>query len=66
MSAAAHFRRAPSTIRCWAHRYHARRLGVIGRTVWYDLRDLAVIDREIRHGRPVPETWEARAELLIS
>ncbi|MBO2464506.1 hypothetical protein [Actinomadura violacea] len=62
--AAEHFGRAEGTIRCWANRYHARRLGKIGRTVYYDLRDLAVIERQIRNGHPVPDTWQARADLI--
>ncbi|WP_242882606.1 hypothetical protein [Actinomadura litoris] len=62
--AAQHFGRATGTIRCWASRYHARRLGRVGREVVYDLRDLALIEREIRNGRPVPMTWQARADLI--
>lgn len=55
--------RAASTIRCWALRYNARQLRKIGKRVYYDFADLAVIEREIRHGHEVPSTPEARAEI---
>jgi hypothetical protein len=53
--------RAPSTVRCWAFRFNARKLGRQGRKVYYDFLDLAVIDRELSHGHPVPATPEERA-----
>jgi hypothetical protein len=55
--------RAPGTIRCWASRYGARKLGRDGRNVVYDYSDLSVIDRELRHGHPVPPTPEERAAI---
>jgi hypothetical protein len=55
--------KAPSTIHLWALRYDARRLGKQGRKVYFDFGDLAVIDREIRHGHPVPATWQERAAI---
>lgn len=53
--------RAPPTIHLWAIRYAARQLGKIDRKVYYDFNDLAVIEREIRHGHPVPATPGERA-----
>jgi hypothetical protein len=53
--------RAPSTVRCWAFRFNARKLGRHGRSVYYDFLDLAVIERELSHGHPVPATPEERA-----
>jgi hypothetical protein len=53
--------KAPSTVRCWAFRFNARRLKKVGRKVYYDLGDLSVIEREIRHEHPVPATPEERA-----
>jgi hypothetical protein len=61
-AAAERLGRAPGTIHCWGTRYRARKLRIRGR-VYYDYRDLAVIERELRHGHPVPETPEARAEI---
>lgn len=55
--------KAPSTIHLWALRYNARRVGKHGRRVYFDFADLAVIEREIRHGHDVPPTPEARAEI---
>lgn len=55
--------RAPSTIRCWALRYGARQLRKIGKRVYYDFADLAIIHRELKHGHPVPETPEERAAI---
>ena len=55
--------RAPSTIRCWALRYSARQLRKIGKRVYYDFADLAVIHRELKHGHPIPETPEERAAI---
>lgn len=57
--------RAPSTIRCWALRYGARQLRKIGKRVYYDFADLAVIHRELKHGHPVPETPEERAAIAV-
>ena len=55
--------RAPSTIHLWAIRYGAVKLGKLDGKVYYDFADLAVIEREIRHGHPVPPTPELRAEI---
>jgi hypothetical protein len=55
--------RATATMRKWAERYGARQLGKEGRVVWYDFNDLAVIEREIRHGHKIPPTWEERAAI---
>ncbi|HWB35088.1 MAG TPA: hypothetical protein VHA75_03595 [Rugosimonospora sp.] len=57
--------RAPSTIRCWALRYNARQLRKIGKRVYYDFADLAVIHRELQHGHPVPATPEDRVEIRL-
>lgn len=55
--------KAPSTVRYWVTHYNARRLGKVGRKMYYDLHDLAVIEREVRHEHPVPATWQERAEI---
>ena len=55
--------KAPSTIHLWALRYGARRLGKVGRKVYYDFADLALIKREIDHEHPVPATWQERAAM---
>lgn len=55
--------RQPSSIRCWATRYGARQLGKIGKAVYYDFMDLAVIERELAHGCKVPPTVEERAAI---
>lgn len=56
--------RSPGTIHCWGTRYNARKMRLRGsRTVYYDYRDLAVIERELRHGHPVPATPEERAAI---
>ena len=55
--------KAPPTIHLWALRYAARRLGKQGRKMYFDFADLAVIDREIRHGHAVPATWQARSAI---
>jgi hypothetical protein len=61
--AAARLRKRPGTIRCWATRYDARKLGTVkGRTV-YDYADLATIDACIHRGDPVPPTPEGRDEI---
>jgi hypothetical protein len=57
--------KAPSTIRCWALRYGAVQLKKIGRVVYYDFADLAVIYREVKHGHPVPATPQERAEIRL-
>lgn len=55
---------APSTIHGWALRYKVEKIRPRGyRTVYYDYRDLAVIERELRHGHPVPATPEERAAI---
>jgi hypothetical protein len=63
VEAAAEFEKAPSTIRCWALRYGAVQLKKVGKRVYYDLADLSVIDRELRHGHDVPATPEERAAI---
>lgn len=55
--------RSPTTIHVWALRYNVVQLGKIGRRVFYDFNDLAVIEREIGHGHPVPGTPEERAAI---
>lgn len=55
--------RAPSTIHLWAIRYGTPKLGKIGRRVYYDMRDLRVIERETSHEHPVPATPEDRAAI---
>jgi hypothetical protein len=62
--AAKRLERAPGTIHCWGNRYGARKLRVRGR-VYYDYRDLVVIERELRHGHPVPATPEEREEIRL-
>lgn len=57
--------KAPSTIHLWALRYGARRLGKQGRRVYFDFADLAVIDRELRHGHSVPATPEEREAIRL-
>ena len=52
---------ATSTIHGWALRYHVTRVGELDGKVYFDRRDLAVIERELRHGHPVPGTPEERA-----
>lgn len=61
--AAGRLDKAASTIHLWALRYGARKLGKQGRKVYYDLNDLRVIEREIRHGHQVPATPLDRAEI---
>lgn len=61
--AAGRLDKAASTIHLWAIRYGARKLGKEGRKMYYDLNDLRVIEREIRHGHQVPATPESRAEI---
>lgn len=62
-TAAPRLDRAPSTIHGWALRYAAKKLGELDGKVYYDFRDLAVIERELRHGHPVPATPEERAAI---
>jgi hypothetical protein len=55
---------APSTIHGWALRYNVEKLRHRdSRKTYYDYRDLAVIERELRHGHPIPKTPEGRAEI---
>lgn len=56
--------RPAATIRVWAHRYRVPRTRR-GRHVYYDLRDLQVIERELHHGHPVPPTPEERAAIRL-
>jgi hypothetical protein len=63
--AAARLNRNPVTIRTWVTRFHARRLGRVNRIMYYDLRDLKVIEREIWHGHPVPATWQERTDIRL-
>lgn len=62
-TAAARLDRTTATIRTWVTRFSARRLGTVGRVMYYDLNDLRVIEREIRHGHPIPPTPEDRARI---
>ena len=56
--------RSPATIHCWGTRYNARKVRIRGSArTFYDYRDLAVIEREVRHGHPVPATPEERAAI---
>lgn len=55
--------RSVGTVYSWVTRHGARRLKRINRRMYYDLNDLKVIEREIRHGHEVPPTPEARAEI---
>lgn len=55
--------RSVGTVYSWVTRHGARRLKRVDRKMYYDLNDLRVIEREIRHGHPVPPTPEARAEI---
>jgi hypothetical protein len=55
--------KAPSTVRCWAFRFNALKLGAQDGKVYYDYADLSVIERELRHGHPVPATPEERAAI---
>jgi hypothetical protein len=50
-------------VRCWAFRFNAARLGEHDGKVYYDYRDLAIIERELRHGHPVPATLEERSAI---
>lgn len=62
-AAAKRLDRAASTVRCWALRFNALKLGEMDGKVYYDYRDLAIIERELRHGHPVPATPEERAAI---
>lgn len=55
--------RATSTIHGWALRYRVTRVGELDGKVYFDYRDLAVIERELRHGHPVPATPADRAAI---
>ncbi len=48
------------TIRTWGSRYSARKLGSVGRRVFYDLADLLIIDLLIRRDIPIPPRPEER------
>jgi hypothetical protein len=61
--AAARLDRSVGTVYSWVTRFHAYRIGRVRRVMYYDLNDLMVIEREIRHGHPVPATPEARAAI---
>ena len=61
-NAASRFDRPYVTVRVWAHRYHAAKIGNIGRHARYDYGDLALIEWFIRTGRPVPNSPAARAQ----
>lgn len=58
--AAKKLRKKPATIRTWVTRFNARRLGRYERYMYYDLKDLRIIEREIEHGHTVPLTWQER------
>ncbi|MGW4663198.1 hypothetical protein [Streptosporangium sandarakinum] len=62
-AAAERLDRPYATLRVWAHRYHAYKLGKVGSIVYYDWPDLATIDRQLRLGEPVPPTPEERDEI---
>lgn len=55
--------RATSTIHGWALRYDVARVGELDGKVYFDYRDLAVIERELRHGHPVPATPADRSAI---
>lgn len=57
--------RKPGTVYSWATRYGVRKWSEAGRT-YLDWQDLAVIERCIRLGEPVPATAEKRDELRLS
>jgi transposase len=65
VEAAARLDRSVGTVYSWVTRFGARRLKRINRKMYYDLNDLRVIEREIRHGHPVPATPEQRAEVRL-
>jgi hypothetical protein len=64
--AAEDLERSPSAIRDWVTRYAARRIGKVGRRMYLDYRDLAVIDACMHRGKAVPATPEERDELRAS
>jgi hypothetical protein len=64
--AAARLDRSVGTVYSWVTRHGARRLKRVNRKMYYDLNDLRVIEREIRHGHPVPASPEDRAEIAVS
>lgn len=55
--------REVGTIYSWVTRYRARRVGLAAGRRLYDFDDLAVIEREIGHGHPVPATWQLRRDI---
>lgn len=61
LEAAGRLDRSAGTVYSWVTRFGARRLKRVNRKMYYDLNDLRVIEREIRHGHPVPATPEERA-----
>lgn len=61
--AAKGLKRAPSTLHVWAVRYNARKVGKRGRKTLYDYNDLVIIERELFHHHPVPNTWQERAAI---
>ncbi|WP_424533665.1 hypothetical protein ACOZ38_25350 [Sphaerisporangium viridialbum] len=62
-TAAARLGREVVTIRQWARRYDARKLGRAGREVVYDFEDLATIEACLWRGEVVPESAELRDAL---
>lgn len=56
---------ASSTIRQWACRYNARRLGSVGQRVYYDFADLATIDLLIRRQLPIPTDPRERDRIRL-
>lgn len=64
-TAAVKLQKTTTTIRTWVTRFNARRLGRVGRTMFYDMRDLRVIEREIDHGHKVPPTPEEREAIRL-
>lgn len=63
--AAQRLERARGTIGAWVTRYQVLSVGTVNGTSYYDYVDLAIIEREIRLHRPVPDTWVARRELRV-
>lgn len=60
--AASRLQKAAGTIASWGTRYHARKINIRGVTYW-DMHDLRVIEREIKHGHAVPASPEERAAI---
>lgn len=61
--AATRLRKPEPLVRCWAARYHARKLIKLGKTAYYDWLDLATIGRQLHVGEKVPATADERDSL---